>query len=135
MTFPAKSRTRFVSRSRAVAAVEIDGRRAWLGLLALARDHAGRALRGEPIDAFEAGELRRALLRLKAPFPIRHVSAVELAAATLALARGFVAAGLPDDRAALARALSEAAAHLESQLVAQGHALAQQSRRWAGDTD
>jgi hypothetical protein len=129
------ARTRFAGRSRPAAAIEGDGRRAWLTLLDLLRDHARRVLAGDAIDAFEAGGLQREVERMRAPFPLRHASAVWTATALLGLARAFVAAGLPEDRAALARLVGAVAAYLDQQLVAQGHALAQASRRRAGDPD
>lgn len=128
-------RTGFVSKSRLAASSEVDARRAWLTLLTTLRDHVGRTLSGVPIDKFEAMALANLTVRHKSRFPVAQASALNIAEAILHLARGFVAAGTPDARQAVARILDPALAHLDRVLIDDGHAMAARSRLRAGDTD
>lgn len=111
-----------------------DPRRQWLQLVELMADQARRTIAGERIDEFDAGTLRRLVGQTRgASFPVPYASNSLAATGALILAEAFIAAGTPARKLGLASVLQAAAAFLDAELTEQGHALAQQSRRVAGD--
>lgn len=128
-------RNRFASHSRDRAVCEVGARRAWLLLIEVAADHARRTLDGQAIDGFEAAELARLAVATRAAFPLRHASATTMSDAFLTLARGFVVAARPEDRAHMAGFLFAGAKCLGGLLHDQACEAAALGRRIAGLAD
>jgi len=105
-------------------------RAAWAAVLGDARALCGVVAAGGAADRDSRALFAGAVIRLKAPFPVRHASAETAAAAFLGLARGFVAAGFP---AALAGFLAAGAQCLEAMIEAETRAAFAHSCRAAGE--
>lgn len=123
-------RAPYRSPSRAAAAHETDGRKAWLPLLADARAVAAVVGGGGVWGKLQAAPFAHRVITLRAPFPVRQVSARSLAEAFLIVARAFVANGHPP---ALARSLGALADDLGALIEAETRAAFAQSCRVTGE--
>ncbi len=129
MTRPAP---RFHSPSRAAGISDAEARKAWVAVLRAGRVLATLAAGGGRVGAQNVLELRAQLVRLKAPFPLRFVSARAGAEAFLIAARAFVAA---ECAPALARSVAALAEDLTDMLDAETRAAFARSCRAVGDAD
>lgn len=112
-----------------------EGRRAWLEFLLAAKLHADRALRGDPAEPDDLIGLRRMATRLRAPFPVRQMTADLVGSACLTAATALSETAIADDRAEIAGFLRAGLAFLERVVRDDSHARAELSRRIAGDSD
>lgn len=124
-------RTRFVSASAVAGAYDADARRAWLLLLAKARDVAAQAAAGR-IDRNDGAAFAGLLVRLNRAFPLGYASATAASAVFLQLARAFLECGWP---ASIAGFVAAGAECLEAMLIEDGHRHAAIARRQAGEAD
>lgn len=128
--------SRFTSRSREAVVPQREARQAWLILLRQACLHGEWAARGIGVERFTEQSFANLVITTgRVRFPLPHVSAQSAAEAFLVVARGFVAAAVPENRQALADFMAAGARCLEQLLVLDGHAQASASRRRLGEED
>lgn len=106
------ARRPFTSPSRAAGISEAEARKAWVPVLAEAVVIAARMAAGAAVHRDDKALFAGKLIRLKAAFPQRAVSAQALAEAFLILARANVGADWPAVLAAPVRATAEALTEL-----------------------
>ncbi len=127
----------FAARQARSAAMSPDeARRAWAELLARAIGMAAFAqtaeAAGRRVDKVEGAPFAGAVIRLRAPFPLRHASAQAAADAFLILAKASVTSGHPGWLAAL---MGEAARALSALLADETKAAFDRSCRAVGGAD
>lgn len=112
------SAPRHFPRARPAPPTPAEAARAWRHLIDLATVNGSTASRGEALDRAVAADFARlAISTAKTPFPLRHHTATVAAETLTRVARGFVTAGTPADREALADLMIEAARCLDRLLI------------------